>query len=176
MNSNYYQSTYPSAILDVFERKLDSSSKELGYLDSNYYRLCQEKKYVDFITKIFIANNCKCHIHINMEVNNSETFLYRLNNLDTIDKHILLNQQKHLADNGLTTYVIDDLNLLIMFLKGILREIFRADISFMIVPIIIFSNYDLSIPVITKNKKDMDFYSAIAKESKIFLRSIRIPN
>lgn len=95
----------------------------------------------------------------------------RLNRLDRIDTYILLNQMDMLTNPGNSgLYLIEDLNLLKLFVKGFLREIFWCNLYFPKKPIIIGSGYDLGLITIIKNSEDKQLYQKLAAKNALFFR------
>jgi hypothetical protein len=66
--------------------------------------------------------------------------------------------------------MIDDIVLLKMFLKGILRETLSTDIYFAKKPLLLCSNYDLSLPMVFKNSDDIQVYEKIANKYNLYFR------
>jgi hypothetical protein len=66
--------------------------------------------------------------------------------------------------------MIDDIVLLKMFLKGILRETLSIDIYFAKKPLLLCNNYDLSLPIVFKNSDDIKMYEKIANKYNLYFR------
>ena len=164
--------THPSVILDMFAERLEVGSKKLKLLESQYFRLSNEKKYLNFIKSVFLENNKKCIVNIKFNLNDYDLLIYHINELDIIDKHILLRQFRHFEGPTSKFFRIEDLSLLEMFMKGILREVFPQYIAlyFDIRPLLLFSNYDMSLPLVFKYKKDAKFYENMAKNNELHFR------
>ena len=62
----YLYENYPNAILDVFDSSLSVDDPKISLLSSNYFKLTQEKEYLNFINKCF--DNCKNTCYINIEI------------------------------------------------------------------------------------------------------------
>ncbi len=80
---------------------------------------------------------------------------------------------KHLTDLKSTKsniYIITDSNLLKMFMKGILREIFQTTLYFSKISLLLFSNYDMSLPLVFKSSQDKIFYKKIAEKNSLYFR------
>jgi len=161
---------YPSAILDVFEFQLSQDSPELNQLDSTYFTLINEEKYLHFIEKAFYANNEYCIAKTGILHGDYEGILRDIDELDALDKHLFLHQVIHLWPREYEHFVFNNINLLKMLMRGIVRGYFHAEIYFQKKPMILFSNFDLSLPVIFKDELAMNFYHNLAKESNLYLR------
>jgi len=161
---------YPSSILDIFSYCLEDNSHELNYLNSEYFRLCNEEKYLKFITEAFLFNENICYVKINFSNSDYSSLLQELNNLDVIDKHIMLHQIISFHSSTNNYFLIDNINLLKMFMKGILREFLRVDLYFPKKPMLLFSNYDLSLPLVFKNNNDLHYYKNIANNNDLYFR------
>jgi len=162
--------TYPSVILDIYSSSLDVNSPELLNLNSEYFRLSQEYKYLNFILDCFKKNSYKCIININIFNIKYEDFIEYTNRLDQIDKYILLKQFNTMKNSKEDLYLIEDINLLKMFMKGILREVFKGSLFFPQSPLIVFDNYDMSLPLVFKNIKDKKDYQEIAEKHSLYFR------
>lgn len=162
--------TYPSVILDIYSSSLDVNSPELLNLNSEYFRLSQEYKYLNFILDCFKKNSYKCITNINIFNIKYEDFIEYTNRLDQIDKYILLKQFNTMKNSKEDLYLIEDINLLKMFMKGILREVFKGSLFFPQLPLIVFDNYDMSLPLVFKNIKDKKDYQEIAEKHSLYFR------
>ncbi|GHS89347.1 hypothetical protein FACS189487_09410 [Campylobacterota bacterium] len=182
---------YPTIILDVFDHTLDAADPQIELLSNEYFRLCQEHKYLGFIEDVFAANGNQCYIEFVLD-RNYEFIASTLEGMDRIDKLLFLHQvinrdsiarlsqQFNVEDKfcashqkmGISEiYLIEDVNLLKMFLKGILRETFGCNsIYFHEKSLLLFSNYDLSIPIIIKNSDDTAMYKQIAHQHNLYFR------
>ncbi len=78
---------YPNAILDIYSYTLKSSSSELLNLDSEYFRLSMEDKYLNFILDCFKENSNQCIIDINFFHKKYEDFDKYSKELDKIDQY-----------------------------------------------------------------------------------------
>jgi hypothetical protein len=164
---------YPHAILDVFEHTLDKSDPRIELLSNEYFRLSQEYKYLNFIEEVFSLNDKKCYIDIVFEKNSCLSFKRELCKLDEIDKYILLHQLISFSNaNHKKNYLIDDVNLAKMFIRGMLREYWQYSLYFDKNPLILFGNYDLSLPIVCKNENDMKTYEKIANKHGLYFRYI----
>jgi hypothetical protein len=173
-NDNFYEAAikkYPNAILDVFDRCLDAENKEIELLSNEYFRLSQEYKYLNFIEKVFSLNDKKCYVDIVLEKSSYLSFKYIWCELDEIDKYILMHQIILLSNkNHKKNFLIDDVNLAKMFIRGMLREYWHYNLYFDKKPLLIMGNYDLSLPVICKCENDMKVYEKIANECGLYFR------
>ncbi len=161
---------HPNVILDVFSKCLDRDSKEIKYLDSDYFKFVNEEKYMNFITDVFEENNRCCYIEYNFFDYDHETLIENIKRLDEIDILILLEQITHFNKEKNNKFMIDDVNLLKLFLRGILRENIRIHLFFKKRPMILFSNFDLSIPLAFKTIEDLEYYKKIASNNNLFFR------
>ena len=161
---------YTNTILDIFEDTLVDGSKELDYLESSYFRLINEDKYLNFCEDVFFENQEKCYVNIDFSKVDYTFLLETLSKMDLIDKHIYIHQEKEFQNTRYLNFLITDVNLLKMFMKGILREILRVDLYFPHKPLILFSNYDLSLPLVFKDEKDKIYYQEIAKRNNLYFR------
>ena len=164
------KTNYPFATLDIFKAKLENNSLSLDKLSSEYFRLGEESKYISFISDIYLKNNNSCIIHTGMLNANMSNNIYVMSELDLIDKHIFLNLLIKLYPNKSQYFVIDDIDLLRMIIRGILREYFQAELYFVVKPIIIFSNFDMSLPICCKKQEDYIFYEKLANKNDLFFR------
>jgi len=168
---DYIVERYPNKILDMFENVLKEDSEEIKLLDSKYFKLIKEEKYLNFIVEIFKKNSSICYVEIPAFENYNDDLLLRLmNELDIIDKYILMKQKDVVSFTSESKYIVKDENLLKMLFKCMLRELTSMEFYFLDKPIIIFSNYDMSIPLVFKNKEDIEFYKKIAEKNSLFLR------
>ena len=90
--------------------------------------------------------------------------------LDKIDKLILINQVDVLNNDENDIYMINDLPILKVFIKGFLRETLWNSIVFRKYPLILVAGYDLSIHAIFKDNHDKTVYEKIANASNLYLR------
>lgn len=161
---------YPNVVLDMYSSCLNEDSKELADLDNEYFRLSSEYKYINFIIDVFNHNSNTCIINISSDFKKYDNIISYMSQLDKIDQYLLLKQFK---DNNYTndmTYTIQDSSLLIMFMKGILREIFNVTLYFPDKPLLLFSNFDMSLPLVFKSENDKIFYQKLAEENELFFR------
>jgi len=162
---------YPNRILDIFSNKLEEGSTEIILLDSKYFKLANEEKYLNFIVEVFEKNNLICYVNVPTFAHYSDDFLLRtLNELDNIDKYILLEQRDVILSLSETKYVVNDKNLLKMLFKCVLRELMPVEFYFVDRPLIIFNNFDMSLPLVCKEEKDIEYYRDIAEKHSLFLR------
>jgi len=162
---------YPNRILDMFPSQLEEDSKEIKLLDSQYFKLANEEKYLNFIVEVFENNGSVCYLEAPAFAHyNDEFLLGLLNELDSIDKYILLEQRDTIMSLSETKYVVKDKHLLKMLFKCILRELMPVEFYFIDRPLIIFNNFDMSLPLVFKDGTDMEYYKNIAKKHCLFLR------
>ena len=81
-----------------------------------------------------------------------------------------MNQIDILNNGDNYIYKIENINLLKLFIKGFLREKIQNSLYFNSHPMVLISNYDLSLPIIIDNNKDKQLYEKIANENNLFLR------
>ncbi|ALS38806.1 hypothetical protein ATZ35_11405 [Enterococcus rotai] len=165
------QKTYIKVALDIFNKPMTNEDPRLNLLSNDYFKLSQETKFLYFIKKVFELNKEKCYIDLGIFENSqilTEFLINQEKHLDQIDKYILLNQIEVLKTSKNTVYLIDDLNLLNMFFKGFLRESLWSSLYFNTVPLIIKTNYDISLPLVFQNEEDKKRYEKIANESGLF--------
>jgi hypothetical protein len=168
---DYVVEQYPNKILDMFENTLKEDSEEIKLLDSQYFKLINEEKYLNFIVEVFEKNNSTCYVEIPAFENYSDDFLLRiLNELDIVDRYILLKQIDVISSTSETKYIIKDKILLKMLFKCMLRELIPIEFYFLEKPLIIFNNFDMSIPLVFKNEEDIQFYKEIANKNSLFFR------
>ncbi len=168
---DYVVEQYPSKILDMFEDTLKEDSEEIKLLDSQYFKLINEEKYLNFIVEVFEKNNSTCYVEIATFKNYDNDFLLKiLNELDIVDKYILLKQIDVISSTLETRYIVKDKFLLKMLFKCILRELIPIEFYFLEKPLIVFNNFDMSIPLVFKNKEDIWFYKEIAEKHSLFFR------
>ena len=174
LNDDFFDSlveSYPNKILDIFEEKLKEGSEELKLLDSQYFKLLNEEKYLNFIVKVFEKNSSLCYVEMPISAHFNDEFLLKiLNELDSIDKYILLEQRDILFSLSAKNYVIKDKNLLKMLFKCLLRELIPMEFYFLDTPLIIFNNFDMSLPLVFKEEKDIEYYKNIAEKHSLFIR------
>jgi len=166
---NYLYENYPNAILDVFENSLSADDPQIALLDSNYFKLTQEIKYINFVNKCFDMCSETCYINIEIDFESFDNFLYYFPLQDTVDKYIFLNIFKKATKKN-DFYKIVDRTLLTLFIKNGLREQMHFTIYFSDIEMLLFSNYDLSLPIVFKKKIDMDMYQKILTENGLFFR------
>ena len=168
---DYVVEQYPSKILDMFEDTLKEDSEEIKLLDSQYFKLINEEKYLNFIVEVFEKNNSTCYVEIATFKNYNNDFLLKiLNELDIVDKYILLKQIDVISSTLETRYIVKDKFLLKMLFKCMLRELIPIEFYFLEKPLIVFNNFDMSIPLVFKNKEDIGFYKEIAEKHSLFFR------
>ena len=174
LNNNFFDSVtkyYPNYILDIFENQLDENSEEIKLLNSDYFKLINEDKYLNFIVEVFRENSSICYVEIPAFKNYSDDLILRiLDRIDLVDRYIILNQIDTISSTSNSNFEIKDKNLLKMFFKCILREIMPIEFYFLDKPLIIFNNFDMSLPIVFKNKEDIEFYKKIAKRHSLFFR------
>ena len=170
------ENKYGKLILDIFKDKLDVDDPRLELFSNDYFRLCQEEKYLRFIEKVFDMNDGKVYLDFAYFSDNSKLIQFLENKickLDKIDSYILLNQINILKKNKSHMYFIDDLNILNLFIKGFLREILWCSLYFPKYPMIVSAGYDLGLPVIVKYEKDKNNYTNMAIESGLYLKEVK---
>jgi len=160
----------PNVILDIFPHCLDRDSKEIKYLDSDYFRFINEEKYLNFICDVFEENDRCCYIEYDFYNYSHKKLIENMKRLDEVDILILLEQITHFNKEQNNKFMIDDANLLKLFLRGILRENMRLHFFFKKRPLMLFSNFDLSIPLAFKSIADLEYYKKIAKDNNLFFR------
>jgi len=174
LNDDFFDSViehYPRNILDMFENKLKEDSEEIKLLDSEYFKLINEEKYLNFIVEVFTKNNSICYVEIPAFQNYSDhLFLRILNELDLVDRYIILQQIDVISLASGSKFEIKDKNLLKMLFKCILRELIPIEFYFLDKPLIIFNNFDMSLPLVFKNEEDIGFYKEIAEKHSLFFR------
>ena len=159
-----------NTILDIFDTCLDEKAEELELLDSQFFKLSQERKYLNFISDVFFENDKKCILNIKYDMKDYDLLIRYINDLDVIDRYLLLEQFGSLKKCSSTFFLVDNLNLLEMFVKGILREVFDMEIYFKRKPLLLFSNYDLSLPLVFSSEKDMMYYEVLARNNNLYFR------
>ena len=167
---------YPSGILDVFQECLDKHDPHIKLLDSAYFRLSNEKKYLNFIHDCFVENSTQCYLQTCINFKSYEDMIYFAERLDAIDKYLILNQLQYLDvtySNTKRTYLIKDVDLLAMFVKGFIREVLHGVLVFKETPIAIYSNFDMSLPIVFFDTKNIDFYKNIAQKNDLFIRDFK---
>ena len=162
---------YPNKILDMFPDKLEADSEEIKLLDSQYFKLANEEKYLNFIVEVFEKNGLVCYIEVPAFAHyDDEFFLRLLNELDSIDRYILLEQRDIILSLLETKYIVKDKYLLKTLFKCVLRELMPVEFYFIDRPLIIFNNFDMSLPLVFKEEKDVEYYKNIAEKHSLFLR------
>lgn len=165
---------YKKVALDIFNKKMASEDPRLALLSNDYFKLSQEYKFIGFIKKVFDLNNRQCYIDLGTFTDNQKVVEF-LNNqrshLDQIDSYILMNQFTVLGSSKQPIYLINDRNMLIMFVKCMLREVLWSSLYFNKIPLIMKTNYDISLPLIFQNEKDQQFYENIANENELYFIS-----
>ncbi|MGX7412799.1 hypothetical protein [Enterococcus caccae] len=162
---------YEKVVLDVFNKPMVKEDPRLDLLSNNYFKLSQESKFLYFIKKVFELNRGKCYIDLGTFENNQDVIEFLISQekyVDQIDKYIILNQIEILKNSKEPIYLIDNLNVLNMFFKCFLRESLWSSLYFNTVPLIIKTNYDISVPLIFQNEEDKKVYEKIANESELF--------
>ncbi|WP_086350811.1 hypothetical protein [Candidatus Enterococcus clewellii] len=162
---------YYKVSLDVFSQVMAKDDSRLSLLSNDYFKLSQEKKFLDFIERGFKLNENECYIDLGTFSDRKaliDFFTKQLSNCDRIDQIILLNQFDLLKESTNTIYLITDSNLLKTFFKLFLRESLWNCLYFNKVPVLIKSNYDISIPLIFRNEQDKKTYEKLAKQSDLF--------
>lgn len=166
---------YPSGILDVFQECLDKNDPNIKLLDSAYFQLSNEKKYLNFTHDCFIQNSNQCYLQTSINLKNYEDIIYYAERLDAIDKYLILNQLQCLeitSSNTQKNFLINDINLLSMFVKGFLREVLHGALFFKEKPIAIYSNFDMSLPIVFFQNETIDLYKEIAQKNNLFIRDL----
>jgi len=165
-------SRYHHALLDNFETTLNIKDTRLSLLGNEYFMKINEYKYINFISEIFKNNNSYCVIDTNLFNLNYSDFLGYLNfGIDIALQYILLHQYISLKNIKSKYFIIKDIKLLEMFIVFGLREnslnnffFFPDDKSCIIV------NYDQTFPIFSIDRKILDDYSNIAKNSSLYVR------
>jgi len=161
------------AILDVFNETMQIGDPRLDLLSNEYFRLSQENKYLSFFERVFEINDNEAYIDLGGEDDKSKITKImdrQCEGLDKIDRLIYVNQIDILNNGDNYIYKIVNINLLKLFIKGFLREKIWNSLYFNSHPMILVSNYDLSLPIIIDNDKDKKLYEKIANENNLFLR------
>jgi hypothetical protein len=161
------------SVLDVFNETMQIGDPRLDLLSNEYFRLSQENKYLSFFERVFEINDNEAYIDLGGEDDKSKITKImdrQCEGLDKIDRLIYVNQIDVLNNGDNYIYKIGNINLLKLFIKGFLREKIWNSLYFNSHPMILISNYDLSLPIIIDNNKDKKLYEKIANENKLFLR------
>ncbi|GAA2938832.1 hypothetical protein [Enterococcus raffinosus] len=161
------------AVLDVFNETMQIGDPRLSLLSNEYFRLSQENKYLSFFGRVFEINDNEAYIDLGGEDDKSKITKImdrQCERLDKIDRLIYVNQIDVLNNGDNYIYKIGNINLLKLFIKGFLREKIWNSLYFNSHPMILISNYDLSLPIIIDNNKDKQLYEKIANENNLFLR------
>ena len=161
------------AVLDVFNETMQIGDPRLDLLSNQYFRLSQENKYLSFFERVFEINDNEAYIDLGGEGDKSKITKImdrQCERLDKIDRLIYVNQIDVLNNGDNYIYKIGNINLLKLFIKGFLREKIWNSLYFNSHPMILISNYDLSLPIIIDNNKDKKLYEKIANENNLFLR------
>ncbi|HIP27154.1 MAG TPA: hypothetical protein EYG80_05810 [Flavobacteriaceae bacterium] len=170
-NFEFLTKHYPCKTLDIFDTALEINSEEIKLLDSSYFKLISEEKYLKFIVEVFQENASLCSVNIEAFKNANYEFIVDVSNkLDSVDRYILLNQLAIITSSSQSFYLVDDENLLKMLFKCMLRELIPMELYFNVKPLAIFSNYDLSIPIVFKDEKDVKYYLNMAERNALYLR------
>ncbi|WP_429959070.1 hypothetical protein [Enterococcus sp. AZ196] len=162
-----------SAILDVFNKTMQIGDPRLNLLSNEYFRLSQENKYLSFFERVFEINDNEAYIDLGGEDDKgkiTKVMDRQCEGLDKIDRLIYVNQIDVLNNGDNYIYKIGNINLLKLFIKGFLREKIWNSLYFNSHPMILVSNYDLSLPIIIDNDIDKKLYEKIANENNLFLR------
>ncbi|MDT2660323.1 hypothetical protein P7E02_10610 [Enterococcus hulanensis] len=161
------------AILDVFKETMQIGDPRLDLLSNEYFRLSQENKYLSFFERVFEINDNEAYIDFGGEDDKSK-IIESIDNdfeaLDKIDRLIYMNQIDILNNGDNYIYKIENINLLKLFIKGFLREKIWNSLYFNSHPMVLISNYDLSLPIIIDNNQDKELYEKIANENNLFFR------
>ncbi len=161
------------AVLDVFNETMQIGDSRLSLLSNEYFRLSQENKYLSFFERVFEINDNEAYIDLGGEDDKSKITKImdrQCERLDKIDRLIYVNQIDVLNNGDNYIYKIGNINLLKLFIKGFLREKIWNSLYFNSHPMILLSNYDLSLPIIIDNNKDKQLYEKIANENNLFFR------
>lgn len=164
---------YGKLVLDVFRYTMDTDDPRLDLLSNDYFRLSQEDKYLKFIENVFYLNEEKVYVDFVYFSDENKILQFienRMSRLDRIDSYILLNQIDIMRKDQNDMYLIEDLNLLKLFIKCFLREILWCNLYFPKHPMIVSTGYDLGLPVIVKDKQDKENYIKMAEDSRLFLK------
>lgn len=162
------------AVLDVFNETMQIGDPRLNLLSNEYFRLSQENKYLSFFERVFEINDNEAYIDLGGEDDKSKITKImdrQCEGLDKIDRLIYVNQIDILNNGNNYIYKIENINLLKLFIKGFLREKIWNSLYFNSHPMVLISNYDLSLPIIIDNDKDKKLYEKIANENNLFLRN-----
>ena len=161
------------SVLDVFNETMQIGDPRLDLLSNEYFRLSQENKYLSFFERVFEINDNEAYIDLGGEDDKSKITKImdrQCEGLDKIDRLIYVNQIDVLNNGDNYIYKIGNINLLKLFIKGFLREKIWNSLYFNSHPMILISNYDLSLPIIIDNNKDKQLYEKIANENNLFFR------
>jgi hypothetical protein len=167
------QAKYPNVTLDVFDKALDKDDPKAELLDSDYFRLSQEYKYLNFFEDIFALNDNKCYAAVGFSQGTyfHTISLHALNLFDAIDRIMYLHQIVTLGkDINSEHFLIDDVNLGKMCFKGMLREFYRNYLYFDKISLTIWGSFDLSLPITFKNAADLRKYEKIANKRGLYFR------
>ena len=156
---------YIVKILDVFSYTLSQEDERLKLLDDEYFRLTQEEKYLCFTKKMFELNSNEVYVIVGTNFSNLEVVSYQLTRLDKIDEFLILNFFKSFFNSPFG--LIKDVNLLNLFIKGMLRESISAIIYFEKIDFIISYGFDLSLPV---GMREVERFEKIANGCGLYFR------
>lgn len=164
------KNNYTRKILDIFENKLPKDDPQLSIIDNSFLRLKEEEKYLNFVDRLFYENNTNVNVgHIGVDLSDIEICKIKLEEMDSIDKYILLNQIK-IFDSTVNVYRTDDVLLNRFFLKAILRELISSTLYFENLDVVITDGFDLSLPIYFKNTASYKKYKIIAQKYNLYLR------
>jgi len=160
---------YNIFLLDQFPSKLKENDERLKLLDSDFFRLKQEKKYLDFLTKLFKDNESKVYISgLNKSFKDLDFYIEKLERFDKIDQYIILNLYKKFQISD--AYFIDNIILFNFFIKGILREAISSNLYFDKLEICLFDGFDMCLPLCFKEKETLEKYSNTALQFGLYIR------
>ena len=160
---------FEGATLDVFSELLDKEDPKLTLLDCEYFRFSAEKNYLAFGRRVFEENGGHCYwVTEEFSKVDMQRYLYLLKMMDRIDE-LIYTRQFDLRE-GHSLYRIDDVEILEFALRNFLREMVGGALFFERRPLAIVYSYDMSLPVLTENAKDLSHYREIARSSGLYFR------
>lgn len=142
------------------------------YWDDNYVN---QLKKISILRKLGLGTNDSLPVIVDIQLNDLENIdiLRILETLDYQDKLFFIDLIRDNASNS-HLFLIEDKEILSLFVKLSTRELLFSIFHFTNVPITIVGNFDLSFPIFCKGEDDLKEYLSIARENDLFFRNINI--
>lgn len=165
---------YSYGILDTFDHCLTEEETDRLLNSFTEHNLKQEHKFIEFMKLAYELNDHE-PIIMNLPFHEIEStyVLYILNMLDYADRVAFIEQIRRIEGQR-TYHKIKYWELLQLYTKLAVREIYFPIFHFTKFPVTVVGNFDLSFPLFFPEEDNLSRYKSIAEQCGLFIRDIII--